>query len=58
MNEQSLDLQLDSRETVEIRVDQAELFRWMLAAHALDITLNEFAERALLALVEQHGVEL
>jgi predicted HicB family RNase H-like nuclease len=46
---------IDNKETVEIRVDQEELFKWMLAAHALDITLNEFAERALVAFVQQHG---
>ena len=39
----------DSRETVELRVDPAELYQWMLAAHEQDITLNEFVERALVA---------
>lgn len=48
---------IDNQETVEIRVDQEELFKWMLAAHALDITLNEFAERALVAFIKEHGVE-
>jgi predicted HicB family RNase H-like nuclease len=39
----------DSRETVELRVEPAELYQWMRAAHELDITLNEFVERALVA---------
>jgi hypothetical protein len=55
MNTPTQDTVVDNQETVEIRVDQEELFKWMLAAHALDITLNEFAERALVAFIEKHG---
>lgn len=55
MNKPTQDTAIDNQETVEIRVDQEELFKWMMAAHALDITLNEFAERALVAFIEEHG---
>jgi hypothetical protein len=46
----------DDRETVELRVDREELFRWMSSAHELDITLNQFVERALLDRLTQLGV--
>jgi hypothetical protein len=58
MNKITQDTPIDNKEILEITVDQDELYRWMLAAHALDITLNEFAERALVAFIKEHGVEL
>ena len=46
----------DDRETVELRVERGELLRWMLRAHELDITLNQFIERALLDRLTQLGM--
>ena len=46
----------DDRETVELRVERRELVRWMLRAHELDITLNQFVERALVARLSELGV--
>ena len=46
----------DDRETVELRVERRELVRWMLRAHELDITLNQFIERALLDRLSELGV--
>ena len=52
MNTPTQDTVVDNRETIEIMVNQKELLKWMLAAHALDITLNEFAEQALEAFLK------
>ena len=46
----------DDRETVELRVERGELLRWMLRAHELDITLNQFIERALVDRLTQLGM--
>ena len=47
-----------AQETIQLKVDNEELFRWMLAAHTLDITLNQFVEQALKTFAEERGVEL
>lgn len=39
--------QLDNREFVEVRFSDEELLRYMIMAHELDITFNEFVEVAL-----------
>ena len=40
-------------ETIEVEFSDEELLRYMTLAHELDITFNQFVERALLSLLEE-----
>ena len=40
-------------ETIQIELTDEELLRYMKAAHELDITFNQFVERAVTAWVEE-----
>ena len=41
-------------ETVELELTDEEALRYMKMAHELDITFNQFVERALTAAIEEH----
>ena len=42
-------------ENVELEFDEKVLFKYMLMAHQLDITFNEFVERALMNVVDEQS---
>jgi hypothetical protein len=44
----------DKKEEIELNLTDEEALRYMKMAHELDITFNEFVERALLAAIEKH----
>lgn len=44
----------DDKEDVVLEFTDEELLRYMKMAHELDITFNEFVERALLAAIEKY----
>lgn len=44
-------------ENVELEFDEKELFKYMLMAHEMDITFNEFVERALMNVVDEQSDE-
>ena len=44
-------------ETVELELTDEEALRYMKMAHELDITFNEFVERALQAAIDKHKAD-
>ena len=40
-------------ENIELEFDEQELFKYMLMAHEMDITFNEFVERALQHVIDE-----
>ena len=46
-----------SRETISLDAPKEDLFKWMLAAHVLDITLNAFVELALREALDRFEAE-
>ena len=44
----------DNKETVELCLSDEELLRYMIMAHELDITFNQFVELALKQAIEKH----
>jgi predicted HicB family RNase H-like nuclease len=47
----------DTREIVEIDIEQELLYQIMLLAHEQDITLNQMVERILREYISRHGIE-
>lgn len=45
---------LNKKETIELRLDQDELYQLMLIAHERDITLNQLVEEILRQYIEEH----
>lgn len=48
---------MNNKEDVVLEFTDEELLRYMKMAHELDITFNEFVERALRWAIEQHNGE-
>lgn len=44
----------DKKEEIELHLTDEEALRYMKMAHELDITFNEFVERALRMVIEKH----
>ena len=42
-------------ENVELEFDEQELFKYMLMAHEMNITFNEFVERSLMNIVDEQS---
>ena len=45
---------MNDKEEIELNLTDEEALRYMKMAHELDITFNEFVERALLAAIEKY----
>ena len=45
---------MNDKEEIELNLTDEDALRYMKMAHELDITFNEFVERALLAAIEKY----
>ena len=47
----------DSKESIEVEFDNAEMLQYMILAHERDITFNKFVEQALRTAIEELDLE-
>lgn len=48
----------DTRVSIALDIPEDELLTMFKAAHAMDLTFNEFVEQACIAVIKEHGVEI
>lgn len=47
---------MEEYETIQITFEKEQLYQYMLRAHELDVTLNQFIEMALVKYMEEHNL--